>query len=113
MVQPHTTATGTFLVALSPDDLTTVVRNAVTDALASHTAAQPGTPTLPPSTVDADLLSVAETARLLRVSRQTLREMERRGELLPCRLGRRVLYRRSDINAALDRRNTVAYRGTP
>lgn len=43
------------------------------------------------------LYSVKETCQILGVCRHTLRKLEEQGKLVPIRVGRRVLYRRSDI----------------
>ncbi len=91
---------GGYLLPITPDELRKTVQEAVGDAFREL---------VPQSTEESEktpenaLLSVAETATLLHVSRVTLREMEKRGELKPVRIGRRVLYRRSDIDAALVR----------
>lgn len=91
---------GGYLLPITPDQLRTTVREAVGEALGDRlTSKEPETV----ATGGGELLSVKETADLLRVSRVTLRQMEKRGDLLPVRIGRRVLYRRSDIDAALSR----------
>ena len=91
-------AIGGLLLPVTPDELRQTVREAVGDALRDFTPQSKGKDSKQP---EDPLLSVMETADLLHVSRVTLREMEKRGELKPVRIGRRVLYRRSDIDAAL------------
>ena len=50
------------------------------------------------------LLTIAEVAQLLRVSRETIRRLEGRGDLVPIRvLPNRPRYRPADIRAYLDR----------
>jgi hypothetical protein len=50
-----------------------------------------------------DLLTIKETRVYLRgISRETLRQMEIRGELLPTRVGKKVYYRRAVLEAYLD-----------
>ncbi len=100
----QSTDLGGYLLPITPDQLRTTVREAVGEALGDRL------PREEPESGTNDggiLLSVKETAELLHVSRVTLREMEKRGELLPVRIGRRVLYRRSDIDAALSRGGDV------
>ena len=91
-------AIGGVLLPVTPDELRQTVREAVGDALRDITPQSKGKD---PKQPEDALLSVVETADLLHVSRVTLREMEKRGELEPVRICRRVLYRRSDIDAAL------------
>ena len=45
-----------------------------------------------------------EVMDLLRVSHPTLRRMEKRGELVPVRIGRRVLYDSKVVGAMLERK---------
>lgn len=49
------------------------------------------------------LLSRRETARLLNISERSLVTYEARGMFRPIRLGRQVMHRRQDIDAALER----------
>ncbi len=87
----------TLLVNVSLADLRdiidTSVRKSVADALTNLPA--------PSAEERDDLLSRKETGRLLRVSPVTLNVWEKRGVLTPVRIGRRVLYRRSDVDKAL------------
>jgi hypothetical protein len=47
----------------------------------------------------ADLLTVKETRCYLHgISRETLRQMELRGELMPTRVGKKVYYRRAVLD---------------
>lgn len=88
----------TTLLAIDPDELDRRLTDAVARALAAYTP-----PRLPDPGTGPEYLSRNETAALLHLSLVTLRELERRGELVPVRISRRVLYRRSDVTAALDR----------
>jgi excisionase family DNA binding protein len=49
------------------------------------------------------LLSEADTCDALRVSRGTLRRMEKKGQLLPIRIGKSVRWRISDVRRFLER----------
>ncbi len=54
---------------------------------------------------DRDLLTVEELARLLRVGPSAIHSQRHRGEMpgsLGVKLGKRVFYRRSDIDAFID-----------
>ncbi len=84
-------------LSITADDLRVIVSTAVTDAL---TRQQP----TPPAPVPAEerLLTRKETARKLHLSLVTLRELEKRGELVPVRATRRVLYRESEIERYLN-----------
>jgi excisionase family DNA binding protein len=44
-----------------------------------------------------DLLTEAEAARVLRISRMTLYRMRKDGRINAVRIGRRILYRRTDL----------------
>lgn len=48
-----------------------------------------------------DLLTRRETADYLHVTLVTLYEWERRGILMPMRIGRRVLYRQTEVDRAM------------
>ena len=88
------------MIAVDPDGLqqaiNDAVREAVRDAFAAERAAAPA-----PAP---DLLSREETRRLLHVSNTTLHAWEKSGLLTPARAGRRVLFRRSDIDSLLSGR---------
>lgn len=98
-----------YLVQISPEELSDIVRRnlvAVLDErilpdLEGHIAhaVQGHIASMDPKRDD--YLTRNETAELLHVTLATLYEMEKRGELLPLRIGRRVLYRRGDIETAL------------
>jgi hypothetical protein len=89
----------TTYLAIAPDELHRIVSTAVAEALAAQTPP----PALP--SPDADhMLTREEVCRMLHLSRVTLRNLELRGELIPKRIARRVLYRKADVLAALDRR---------
>ncbi|MCB9214455.1 MAG: helix-turn-helix domain-containing protein [Candidatus Kapaibacterium sp.] len=95
MHTPFAGIPGALLLTVTPDELQATIHEAVSAAFREHLSTD-----TPQSTAD-DLLTAQETARLLHITRLTLREMEKRQELLPVRIGRRVLYRRSDIDNAL------------
>jgi hypothetical protein len=90
------------LLSLTPDELRQLIFEAVAQVI-DRSLPLPIDSSNKAVTQD-DLLSREETAKLLRVSLPTLRNFELRGELKPRRIGRRVLYSRSDIlNAGLAR----------
>lgn len=81
------------LIQMSIQDLEELVQSSISAALRQHQ---------PTITVDQDeWLTRDEAARMLHVSLPTLREFERRRELLPARIGRRVLYSRRTVEARL------------
>ncbi len=84
-------------LSITADDLRGIVATAVEDAL---TRQQP-TPSVPAPAEDR-LLTRKETARKLHLSFVTLRELEKRGKLIPVRATRRVLYRESEIERYLN-----------
>lgn len=73
-----------------------MIADAVRETIANQ--AQPATE---PQPATDELLTREETARELHVAKMTLRSYELRGILKPHRIGRRVLYSRRDIQAAL------------
>lgn len=100
-----------YLLIISPDELSDIIRCTVAAVLNEQ---------IPPilneriaaieervkaTTVPSrgDYLTRRETSALLHITLATLNDMEKRRELLPVRIGRRVLYRRSDIENALRR----------
>ena len=95
--------TNLLLLPLTADDLRHLVSDAVGEALDRRKADEPPLqqPALPSPD---DYLSRDEVRRMLRLSYPTLRNLELRGELVPVRIARRVLYRRADVEAALNGR---------
>lgn len=97
-----------YLLQISPEELSEIVRRNMAAVLEER---------IPPnlneriSTVEEritaaatnrdDYLTRKETAQMLHLTLATLHDMEKRRELLPVRIGRRVLYRRGDIEKAL------------
>lgn len=82
----------TSLIAVDAAGLQQVITSAVRDAVREAFSAEKTNP---------DLLSRAETRRLLHVSNTTLLAWEKQGLLIPSRAGRRVLFRRSEIDRFL------------
>lgn len=67
-------------------------------------------PVPPTSAISAeDLYTRQTTAAKLKISLPTLDDYTRRGFIRGCRVGRRVLYRPEDVEAALKEINTVKY----
>ena len=92
---PSQQLSGAVIIQVSPDELASIVRANVEAVIENRipTKNEPSD----------DLLTVDRAVSLLDVTRQTLRVWERQGRLAGVRLGRRVYYRRSDINKALNR----------
>lgn len=82
------------VIVTSSDDLRTIVENAVTTALGAFT---PPTPPTPQATTSPDLLTRGEVLKMLRITAPTLRGMTRKGRLRPVRIGKKLLFRRTDI----------------
>ena len=57
-----------------------------------------------PRTVGPRLLTIADLSDLLRVSRSTIYELIRRGELVPIRVSERIRFSPEDIDAYVERR---------
>ncbi len=53
------------------------------------------------STEQSSLLTAKEVSKMLRVSASTLWKLEKQGKLMPVRIGRRVFYHQSDVDAIL------------
>lgn len=78
--------------------ITDTVHEAIRDAVTTRYSALADPPP--------DLLSRAQARRLLHVSNTTLHHWEKKGRLVPTRAGRRVLFRRADIDRMLDGEET-------
>lgn len=87
----------TTLFSIAPGELRALIADAVAEQLQQW---QPPIPQPLARPVD-DLMGRVETARFLRCSLSALQQWEKRSQLVPVRLGRKVLYRRSDVEAAL------------
>lgn len=85
------------MLPVTADDLRAMIRLAVVEALDEKL----GKATQKSS--DETYISRDDAAAILQVSLPTLRNYARRGILKPRRIGRRVLYARRDIDAALMR----------
>ena len=85
------------ILLLSLDELTKILEKIVQDAIQSQSMTDPGKQAQSKD----DLLNVHQAENLLDVTRQTLRIWERQGRLPAVRIGRRVYFRRSDIDKAL------------
>lgn len=81
------------LIALSPDELQAMLDKSIAAAMKQR----PSTPAVE----EDEWLTREETAILLKVSLPTLRELEKRKELIPSRIGKRVLYSRKTVEARL------------
>lgn len=88
---------GATLFPMNPEWFLQYVRRSIREELESI---QSTTSTTEPSS-HTDLLTAKETCIFLDVTRKTLRDWEKQGRLMPVRIGRRVYYRRSDIEKAL------------
>ncbi|WP_373511778.1 helix-turn-helix domain-containing protein [Persicitalea sp.] len=81
----------------TPDELTQIIRLAVSEALTAFTPY----PTQPPT--EPRYLSRKETAAQLGVTLTTLWERTRTGEITAHKFGHRVLYKPADVEAALSK----------
>lgn len=97
-----------IITVLTCHELSELVESAVERAIQKRLPEQPQ-PIPAPAPCD-DYLSRDEVCRLLRISVSTVYERERDGSLVPRRVGRRVLYRRSDVERMLDGINGNARR---
>lgn len=79
----------------SPDELTEIIRLAVTEAITAYG------PINPPPPKEPHYLSRKETAKRLGVNLTTLWDRTRRGEITAHKFGSRVLYRPEDVESAL------------
>jgi excisionase family DNA binding protein len=61
---------------------------------------------LPAPPADRDVLSVVEAAGLLGVGETTIREAVKDGKIPHTRFGRRILFRRTDLDRMMDPTNT-------
>lgn len=98
----HPVQPSAIILSVTVEELGAIIHRSLNAALDERLPSQ-ANPVAEHSAVE--YLSREETAKLLRVSFETLRKYEKAGTLLPCRLGRRVLYRSSDVEAALQRNN--------
>ena len=57
------------------------------------------------SSTDTQYLTRQETAKILSISLPTLSKHERNGKIASYRIGSRVLFKKSDIEAAIEQRN--------
>lgn len=87
------------LLSITADDFKAIVREAVSQVLAEKSSVKE---TTPPQADE--LLTREQTAEMLHVSLLTLRNYSRKGLLHPKQIGRRVLYTRADVVAALNTR---------
>jgi hypothetical protein len=85
------------LLSITAEDLRHLITTSVVEALGQ----QPPAPIAAPIPQPDDYLSRDDVKRMLRLSYPTLRNLEIRGELMPVRIARRVLYRRRDVEGAL------------
>jgi hypothetical protein len=84
------------LFSIPMTELQSLIAISVTESLEAHL------PSLQPAAPPVEAyLSREETCDLLQISVMTLRQLELRGVLLGRRIGRRVLYLRSDVERAL------------
>ena len=102
----HPLQAGAIILPVDREELTRLIRQGIDAALDERLPKQDEAS----STSSTDLLSREETAELLHVSLSTLRKFEKSGQLVPCRIGRRVLYRADDVTAALERTKSMGRR---
>ena len=83
------------LLPISIEELEDTIRKVITDSLRENQFSNS-------SVYDADYLTRIETAKLLRVTLPTLSEWTKRGILNSYRMGSRIRYKRSEVNASFD-----------
>lgn len=83
------------LLPISIEELEDTIRKVLTDSLRENQISIP-------SKLDGDFLTRNETAQLLRVTLPTLYDWTKRGYLQSYRMGSRIRYKRSEVNAAFD-----------
>lgn len=84
------------LYQLEADDLKRIITEAVTDAMERYTSI---TGIQAQAVNDNDLMTVDEVRNLLHVVPATLNNWHRKNYLTKVKVGRRVLYHRSDVEA--------------
>ena len=84
-----------YLNGMTADQLSEMIRESLRDELKSLRTAHPKT--------DTKYLTRRETARRLRISLVTLTDWVNRGKICAHKIGGRVLFRDSDVEAALNR----------
>ena len=87
---------------LEADDLKRIITEAVTDAMERYTSI---TGIQAQAVNDNDLMTVDEVRNLLHVSKATLHNWHRKNYLTKVKVGRRVLYHRSDVEALAAKTN--------
>lgn len=87
----------TPLIAVDTTELRQLIIDTVREAIREAVTTRYSALAEPPP----DLLSRAQARRLLHVSNTTLHHWEKKGVLIPTRAGRRVLFRRTDIDRML------------
>ena len=87
---------------LEADELERIITRAVTDAMERYTSI---TGIQAQAVNDNDLMTVDEVCNLLHVTSATLNNWHKLKYLSKLKVGRRVLYRRSDVEALADRTN--------
>lgn len=83
------------LLPISIEELEDTIRKVITDSLRENQFSNS-------SVYDADYLTRIETAKLLRVTLPTLSDWTKRGILNSYRMGSRIRYKRSEVNASFD-----------
>lgn len=89
---------------VDPDDLRALVLGDIPAQLSRIEALLNEHAKAAPATSATDVMTRTEVADSLRLSFISLRSLEERGELVPVRIGRRVLYQRRDVESLLERR---------
>lgn len=84
-----------YLNGMTADQLSEMIRESLRDELQQLRPVQPKT--------DTKYLTRYETARRLRISLVTLTDWVNRGKICAHKIGGRVLFRDSDVEAALNR----------
>lgn len=92
-----------IIYQVSTDDLTTLIRESVRDAMAGLVVQKPEEP-------KEKLLTGAEVRELLHVSQMTLHNWKSSGKLKSWKIGNRVLFKEEEVKAALTAQVPLKYR---
>lgn len=87
-------AESVLMVTMTVTELQLMIKNAVNEAMSKEFAPLR-------RQFEDRLIDVKEAAAKLEVTRMTLYNLEKRGELIPLRIGSKVKYRESDITVYL------------
>ena len=96
---------GHQFVVISKEDFDAIVADAVLARLSSSSQleAARGKTLMPQENVESEYLTREETAAMLHVTFQTLYNWAKGKYLVPCKVGKRVLYKRAEVLAVIEK----------